>query len=190
MGLFDKLAKKLKQVNAPGEAFQNVLAEGELVLAPTSRFAEEFFYGEDGCEYRTAFLVNDAFKPAKSHAGEVEMLHTYAPDGEYGEEDSYPYLAIQCDDPVYAAVEEFKEGGAFTGALELTPLSGKFYFKAKMEYFGGLMYFYGMDCYEGYLENQGLCLVYPRTLAGTEAERKLMAMLDEAALSYRGERTT
>ena len=52
------------------------------------------------------------------------------------------------------------------------------------------MYFYGMDCYEGYLENQGLCLVYPRTLAGTEAERKLMAMLDEAAESYREERTT
>ena len=190
MGLFDKLAKRIRQMNAPAEAFQNALAEGELVLAPTSHLAEEAFYGEDGSEYRTAFLVNDAFKPAKSHAEELELLHTYAPDGEYGEEDVYPYLAIQCDDAVYAAVEEFKSGGTFKGALELTPLSGKFFFKAKMEYFGGLMYFYGMDCYEGYLENQGLCLVYPRKLAGTEAERGLTAMLDEAAESYREERRT
>ena len=50
------------------------------------------------------------------------------------------------------------------------------------------MYFYGMDCCEGYFENQGLCLIYPRALVGTETEQRLMAVLDEAAESYREER--
>lgn len=50
------------------------------------------------------------------------------------------------------------------------------------------MYFYGMDCCGGSNENQGLCLVYSKGLAGTENEKKLMAVLDEAAVSYREER--
>lgn len=48
------------------------------------------------------------------------MLNTYAPNDEYGTEGSYPYLAIQLDDKVYNAVEEFKENGTFTGALGMT----------------------------------------------------------------------
>lgn len=187
MKLFGKITGKLKPAGE-AEAFKNALPEGEIVLAPSAHLAEEVFYGDGDSEYRTVFRVNDAFKAAKSHAGEVEMLHTYAPFSGYGEEGTYPYLAIQCDDAVYIAVEEFKESGAFTGALELTPLAGRFYFKAKTEYFGGLMYFYGLDCCEGFFENQGLCMVYPKRLAGTESERKLMDVLDEAAESYREQR--
>lgn len=132
--------------------------------------------------------MNDAFKPAKSHAGEADMLHTYAPFCEYGEEGTYPCLAILSDDVVYTAVEEFKETGLIKGALECTALTGTFYFKARVPYYDNLMYFYGLDCCEGFFENQGLCLVYPKELAGTETERKLAAVLDEAAESYREER--
>ena len=128
--------------------------------------------------------MNDSFKETNSHAGEVEMLHTYAPESEYGEEGTYPYLSIQLDDSVYMAVEEFKESGTFTGAMELTPLSGKFYFKAKMEYYGYIMYFYGLDRCDDVWENNGLCMVYPKTYVGTENEKKLMQILDEAAESY------
>lgn len=204
MGLFDRIAEKIKS-HDPAEhrteetsSPQTPWTGGELVLAPSSHTAEECFYG-DG-EYRIAFRVNDSFKPAKSHAGEVEMPHTYAPHDEYGVEGAYPYLAVQCDDAVYGAVEAYKEGGTVPGALELTPLSGtlagfhdaaervKFYFRAKIEYYGSLMYFYGMDLCGGTLENQGLCMVYPKVLAGTEAERRLMSVLDEAAETCTEER--
>ncbi len=115
------------------------------------------------------------------------MLSTYAPDAEYGTEGAVPYIAIQMDEDVYCAVEEFKERGTFTGAVEVTKLSGQFYFKARMEYYGDMMYFYGLDRCNGFWENNGLCLVYPKAYVGTENETKLMHVLDEAAESYREE---
>lgn len=190
-GKFKKRAKGPVPAGSPAgnpSASQNPLPGGELLLLPTSHVAEETFYGDGDSEFRTTFRVNDAFKPAKSHAGEVDMLHTYAPFCEYGEEGAYPCLAILSDDLVYTAVEEFKETGRIKGALACLPLSGTFFFKAKIPYHGDLMYLYGMDCCGGYIENQGLCLVYPKALAGTEAEGRLMAVLDEAAASYREER--
>ena len=156
----------------------------EIVLEPESHRVEDEILGKDERLYRISFRINDAFGEAKSHAGEAEMLCTYDERGE----GTFPYLAIQMDNEVYCAVEEFKEKGMFTGALELTKLSGKFYFKAKMDYFGYRMYFYGMDRCDCYWINNGLCMVYPIAYVGTEEERKLMRVLDEAAESYREER--
>lgn len=188
MGLFNKITK-----TAGGAESNAGNPEEYIVLAASSHMVEDEVYGDETEEgdyivYRISFQINDSFKEAKSHAGEVEMLNTYAPGSEYGEEGSFPYLAIQIDDPVYTAVEEFKEKGTFTGAMEITPLSGKFYFKAKVDYYGYIMYFYGMDRCDGYWENNGLCMVYPKTYAGTESELKLMQVLDEAAESYREEK--
>ena len=46
------------------------------------------------------------------------------------------------------------------------------------------MYFYGMDRCQGFWENNGLCIVYPKSYVGTENEKKMMAVLDEVAESY------
>lgn len=199
MGLFDNIAKIVKQVEnsiernaeSAGNISLDVISENqgsieEIIPAPSSRTVEDLAYGDDR-EYRISFRVNDAFKEAKSHAGEVEMLYTYAPEDEYGREGTFPYMAIQFDDDVYNPVEEFKETGTFTGALEITPLSGRFYFKAKMEYYEYIMYFYGMDRCDGFWKNNGLCMVYPKAYSGTENEKKLMDILDEAADSYNEE---
>lgn len=70
------------------------------------------------------YVIAKVFKPAKSHAGEVELLCTYAPDTEYGEE-------------------------------------GEYWTKA------------------------GLCLVYEKAYVGTESEKKMMNILDEAARSFK-----
>lgn len=187
MKFFSKTTKADKTTDNTENNISN--GKGLIILAPSSHTVEDEIYGEETDEgeyivYRISFKVNDSFKEAKSHAGEVEMLNTYAPASEYGEEGTYPYLAIQIDDAVYMAVEEFKEKGTFTGAMEITPLSGKFHFKARMEYYGYIMYFYGMDRCDGVWENNGLCMVYPKAYAGTENERKLMQVLDEAAESY------
>lgn len=193
MGFFSNFTKAAADTAKTDHCSGNT--EDEIVLAPTSHTVEDEIYGDetdsgDYIVYHVSFQVNDSFRETKSHAGEVEMLHTYAPGSEYGEEGSYPYLAIQVDDSVYMAVEEFKEKGTITGALEMTPLSGKFYFKAKIEYYGDMMYFYGLDRCDGYWENSGLCMVYPKTYVGTENESKLMQILDEAAESYREEQSS
>lgn len=186
MGLLNNF---VKTITAAGTTEKNVQEMGKgieknIVLASSSHTVEDVVYGDGDSKYRISFKVNDAFKEANSHAGEVEMLNTYAPEDEYGEEGTYPYLAIQIDDDVYSAVEEFKANGTVTGALDMTKLSGKFYFKAKIKYYDYIMYFYGMDRCDGYWENSGLCMVYPRAYAGTENETKLMKVLDEAAESY------
>lgn len=186
MGLLNNF---VKTITAAGTAEKNVQEIGKdieknIVLASSSHTVEDVVYGEGHSKYRISFKVNDAFKEANSHAGEVEMLNIYAPEDEYGEEGTYPYLAIQIDDDVYSAVEEFKANGTITGALDMTKLSGKFYFKAKIKYYDYIMYFYGLDRCDGYWENSGLCMVYPKAYAGTENETKLMKVLDEAAESY------
>lgn len=191
MGFFSNLSKAAKNIGTTKSNKGNT--EETIILAPSSHTAEDEIYGDetesgDYIVYQISFQVNDSFRETQSHAGEVEMLHTYAPGSEYGEEGSCPYLAMQVDDSVYMAVEEFKEKGTVTGALELTPLSGKFYFKAKIDYYGDIMYFYGLDRCNGSWENSGLCMVYPKAYAGTENEARLMQVLDEAAASYREEK--
>lgn len=197
MGLFDKITRMIKPADKADNSTDNIeevmmdkpsehteIAE-DIVLAPSSHIVEDEVYGDDDSKYLISFKVNDAFKEAKSHAAEVEMLNTYVcHENEHGEEGRLPYLAIQLDDDIYTAVEEFKENGTFTGAIELTTLSGKFHFKAKMEYYENMMYFYTMDRCDGFWENNGLCIVYPKIYVGTENEIRLMNVLDEAAESY------
>ena len=160
----------------------------EIRLLQTLHTVTDTDSGADDAEYRISFSVDCAFREAKSHAAEVMMLCTYAPDAEYGTEGGSPYLAVQCDDAVYEAVGSYKETGSFDGASELTPLSGQFLFKATMEYFGEMMYFYALDRCGGFWENNALCMVYPKKYAGTENEQRLMQVLDAAAASYREER--
>jgi len=159
--------------NGVFKVFENI------VLASTSHIVEDDFL-----EYLVSYRINDAFKPAKSHVGEVELLHTYAPNDRYGKEGSIPYIAIQEDDAVFCVIDDFVENGTFEGALEIEALSGKFLFRAKREYFGDIMYFYGFVCEEGFWKQAGLCLVYPKEYLGTDNEKKLMQVLDEAAESF------
>lgn len=167
---------------------QSVKTEEELIISSTSRSVEELDYGDNDSEYKVTYTINDSFKSAMSHAAEILMLNTYAPGAEYGEEGAELYVACMQDGTVYENVEEYKQTGTFKGAQDLTPLSGKFYFKAKKVYFDKMMYFYGLDRCDGFWKNSGLCVVYPKSYVGTENEVKLMKVLDEVAASYTEER--
>ena len=214
MGLFDRFAKavgfkeKVKEKaeaekkETVGKHSENSAIETEkghrtetrtssekLVLVPTSHVVEEEEYGDGDSVYRVSYRINDAFQSIKSHAAEGTMLSIYVPEGADVETCSLiPYVAVQMDDDVYCAVEEYKERGTFTGATELTPLNGKFYFKAKMESYGMMLYFYGLDRCEGFWVNNGLCVAYSTQDVGTEYEAKLMQVLDEVAASYQEEK--
>ena len=78
-----------------------------IIPAPSSHIAEDEVYGDGDGRYRISFRVNDVFREAKSHAGEVEMLHTCAPGEEYGREGALPYLAGEFDEAVFDAGEEY-----------------------------------------------------------------------------------
>ena len=64
-------------------------------------------------------------------------------------------------------------------------LEGKFLFKAKMDYFKELMYFYAFERDEDVFNQAGLCVVYPKSMQGTEDEKELMQLLDRVAESFR-----
>ncbi len=81
-------------------------------------------------------------------------------------------------------MESFKENGTVPDAIECKPLSGRMLFRAKIEYYDSLMYFYGFESEDAVWDMAGLCLVYPKEYAGTPDETLLMQMLDEAAASF------
>lgn len=189
MGFFDKLFDVIKSVNDSQQSGKSSVSYTEsLVVMPSSHTTEEKLCGDNDIEYVESFTVNDAFKECESHAAEVTMFNVYAPGEKPASEGDLPYIAVQFDDDVYSAVSEYREKGTFSGAMELSPLSGRFLFKAKMEYGGDMMYFYGYDRCGGEWENEGLCAVYPKRYVGTENERKIMRILDEAVESYREEK--
>ncbi len=198
MGLFDKLFKGLGEItsgvldevikddvtNQPKAAETPAIQPKKIVLSSSSHIVKEDFL-----DSVVSFSLNDAFKPAKSHACEGSMLFTYAPNEEYGSEGSYPYIAIQDDDDIFEAVCEFEENGTFEDAVEIHPLSGKFLFKAKKDYYDDIIYFYGFASDDGFWDKAGLCMVYPKEYVGTDDERKLMQVLDEAAESFEETKT-
>lgn len=207
MGIFDKLqdvVKTAKKIESVIESVKDVVegidskmsndaktdsdkksvvSGGKLKLANSTHMYEETEYCDDD-EYIIRFNIDDAFKDADSGAVEVGMYHPYSPDSEYGEAGNLPYVAIENGDFVYNAVEEYKQKGTFAGAIDLVPLTGKFYFKAKKVYGQDMAYFYGVDRCDGYWLNNGICIVYPKSYVGTEDEVKAMNVLDTVANSY------
>lgn len=155
-----------------------------IILKNKTHNIRDLAYGMDD-KFLISFDVDASFRQAKSHAAEVNMLCTYSPESEYGSEGDDTYIALINDDRVYDAGEEYKEKGSVSGTSDLVPLTGRFHFRAKMEYYKDIMYFYSFDGCGGDWENTGLCVVYPREYSGTVSEKRLMKALDDAAASYR-----
>ncbi len=144
-------------------------------------------YGGNEDLYRLSFDTDTSFREMKSNAAEVTVRCSYFSGTKGGFDEDDPCIAdiaVIYDDQVYTAGEEYKEKGTVSDVLEFAPLSGKFLFKAKMNYFGDLLYFYCLDMCGGSLENRGLCMLYPKEYMGTESEKRLIKLLDDAAASY------
>lgn len=179
----DDIDSKVSNNSKDDSVKKSVLSGGKLKLANSTHMYEDTEYCDDD-EYIIRFEIDDNFKDADSGAAEVGMYHPYSPDSEYGEGGNLPYVAIENGDFVYDAVEEFKKNGTFAGAIDLVPLTGKFYFKAKKAYGENMAYFYGIDRCDGFWVNNGICIVYPKSYVGTEDETKAMQVLDVVANSY------
>ena len=180
----NKEKRQLKEKLAKGKVVQvEKITPNDAVIETIEKWNEVHIIEDEalGCGY----AVDKAFKPAKSHAGEVELLCTYAPNEDYGCEGDFPCIAVYIGDEVYCAVEEYKTTQSFEGAIFIEPLDGMFLFRAKKEYYDYMMYFYGFALDENdYWTNAGLCLVYQKEYIGTANEEILIQILDEAAQSF------
>ena len=127
------------------------------------------------------YEIDSSFKAAEDHPEEFWVISVYAPDKETWTENDLPNVCILQDEWISYAVQQFKEYGTFQNALEAEPADGsEFLFKAKIEYYGNMMYLY---CHEKY--NICFCINYPMEYVGTEKEEILKWVLDEAAGSFR-----
>ncbi len=182
MHLFDRLRAKRPE---PGPA--------PIRLKETSHLVEGTALQEDSW-YLMRYRANDAFCDWDSHSGELMMEQAYSPDAsELTAEQAAAvlkqriFLGIGCENLFYMAVEEFKQSRSVISARELTPLEGRFLFRAKADYDRDtFVVFYGFDCPDG--ENHALFLTYPKAYAGTDDEAALLGVLEEAVQSYEEEK--
>ena len=175
-GMDNKVSKETKDDTQS----KSVSSGGRFILANSTHVYEGTDYADDA-EYTVRYTIDDSFEEDDCGAAEVCFMNTYSADNNPS---NLPYVAVQNDNFFYDAVEAFKEKGTFPGAVDLVPLSGKFYFKAKKAYGDNMAYFYGLDRCDGFWINNGLCIVYPKSYVGTEDEIKVMKLLDDVADSY------
>ena len=198
MGFFDGLKKVVSEIeNVAKDTIDdvtqtvnkamdehNIGTGSRFQLSGTKHWVEETGYTDSDAEYEVKFFIDKVFESIDSPACEIEMLNAYAPNKQNVVPGSKPYVAIFSENFAYEAVEEYKQSKTVKGAIELTPLNGRFYFKARKEYHGDMIYFYGLDRYDGFWQNNALGVVYPKCYVGTVDETKVMKMLDEVAESY------
>lgn len=197
MGLFDGLKKVMTELESVAKDTiddvtqtvtkamddHNIGMGGRLQLSGTKHWVTASGYADDS-EYEMKFYIDKVFENVDSCACEIEMVYVYAPNKQNVDEAAKPYVAIFLENFAYQAVEEYKNGRKVSGVTDLTPLNGRFYFKAKKEYHGDMIYFYGFDRLGGFWQNNALGVVYPKAYVGTVDETKVMKMLDEIADSY------
>ena len=197
MGFFDGLKKVVSEIeNVAKDTLDdvtqtvnkamddhNIGGGSRFQLSGTKHWVEQMGYCDDS-EYEMKFFIDKVFESVDSCACEIEMLNVYAPNKQNVVPGSKPYIAIFSENFAYEAVEEYKQSNTFKGAIDLTPLTGRFYFKAKKEYHGDMVYFYGFDRFDGFWQNNAFGVVYPRAYVGTVDETKVIKMFDEVVESY------
>ena len=159
----------------------------KIILANKTHTVSDEIY-----DYNVSFDIDDSFVYAKFNPAEILVLQMYNWEGSEENFIDTPLLAIQEDEGVFCAVEEYLKTGTVKDAVELIPLTGKFLFRLKKESeeCDGRKY---LICFYGYCLGgdpdycMGICMNYPKEYEGTENERLLLKVLDEAAESYKEE---
>lgn len=185
MNIWNKLTKVFgsKKQSEKAEIKKIAASPKSITLSPSSHTEEYTEYGTDDKKYICSFIINDAFTETKTNAGEIPVLYSC----KCGEDD-HVYIMVSFENSIYEAVEEYKKNGSLdnlSDLIELTPLNGNFYFKAKMEYDDDIMYFYALDRCDGFWENNGIGIIYPQEFLNTGIEQQLLKVLDETAESYK-----
>lgn len=136
-----------------------------------------------------SFQLSKDFIEFNSHC-EMDPAYQYEPysNEPYTEyKSNVPQIFIGPYDEIYHAVEIFLKNGAPYGR-DFEKLESKYFlFRCRTDYFGQILYCYAFS--DGTArEREIFGLTYNRNIQGTALEKKLTAILDDAAMSYQEEK--
>ena len=173
-------------VKTPPEIFKS----GIVPAKPSVQRKTEFFGGETGDdEFDVTFMLSGDFIEFNSHC-EVMPAFQYEPgstiEGDLytGYEENLPHIGIGPDNGIYNAVKEFEQSGRLPSGDYEECDSEYFAFKGSFNAHGLKYYAYAFRSGTP-RECEMLSLDYMPDVCGTPLEKKLIAALDEAAMSYK-----
>lgn len=178
--------KPIRPAAAPDTAARKtdaaLLETGHVPAKPSVR-RNDYGYRDDK-DYDISFLLSGDFIEFNSHC-EDDPAFLYEPQNneEYTcYQDNHPYICFSANDAVYYAIEAYHKTG--TGGNDFTKIeNGTFLFKARTEHFGNVLWMYAFSA-QSAREGEAICLEYAPDIVGTPLEQKLIAALDEAAMTY------
>lgn len=173
---------------------QNIIDTGKRPPKSSRCVKETFYDGEDAdIEIEFSFMLSGDFLTDSTNAGEIDYCAAYEPDSDddYASEafdSDKPYFIITnaAENEIYELIEKYKNEGTPSNVYSFErvgDLGEKIYFRATTKLREDVLYFYAID--RGLLwENNYIGVLYPYAVRGTELEKKLMTIVDEAAHSY------
>lgn len=175
----------------PGPATpQSILDTGNIPPKPSTERSSVFYGGEDCDEYKMTFMLSGDLLEFNSHC-ELDPSYQYEPenDKEYTVyKENTPQLVFGPNDIIYDAIDKFLADGSATGDGFEKTASKYFLFKTRFHQYGGTAYAYAFSP-DSAKDHEMLAVMYNTDVEGTSLEKKLMAVLDEAASTYREEKT-
>lgn len=140
--------------------------------------------GEEIC-FRCRMLMDKSFEEFDPGSAEITLSYGLGAKGLLPE-DSDIQIMVDCGSHAFRRIKEYREKGTFEGAGEIWRMAGRTLFRAdcRLTTANKRMYFYALDRCGGFWEDNGICLIYPEELHGTELESRLRTALDIAANSY------
>ncbi|MBQ8515531.1 MAG: hypothetical protein IJ496_09050 [Ruminococcus sp.] len=202
MGFFDSLKKIFDTVGstesrtvekAPSTPMRpqnktpdDIIKSASIPAKPSIRRETTFFGGAEGNdEFAVTFMLSGDFVEFNSHC-EIDPSFQYEPfstDDFTGYNDDLASIGFGPYDPVYCAVEKYVKDGTASGREFMKSESRYFLFRAKFDYGNRILCAYAFAPGTS-MEYQMLGLNYNPDVEGTPLEKKLIAALDEAAMTY------
>ena len=169
-----------------------LIASGSQPAKEATVFEGIYFDEADGKEVQIkySFSISGDFIETEIAAMEVHNSFLYFPlSDDKVDYEKMPYLIIvnAAENFIYNAIEAYKNNKTIPEALTFEAIdSGKVYYKAKINYFGQILYMYALD--RGFLwKNSYIGVVYNTDVLDTLLEKKLIAAVDQVAATYKEE---
>lgn len=187
-------SKPVAQSVSVSEKMQNIIDTGNRLPKPSRCVSESFYDGEDSdIEIEFSFMLSGDFLTDSSGAGEIDYCAVYEPDSDddhasetFDSDKPYFIITNAAENEIYELIEKYKHEGTPSSVYSFErvgDLGEKIYFRATTKLREDVLYFYAID--RGLLwENNYIGVLYPYAVRGTELEKKLMAIVDEAVHSY------
>ena len=136
--------------------------------------------------FQMSYTVSDQFLPRISNSSELEMISFLISNEQTKDIGSFPYIAIIESELIQLYVDDFLSKTKNDSIFKVT--NNKFLFKAKVQYYNDIIYFYAFERKDSFKGYAGFSLVYPNTILGTEYENILIEEFDNVSETFKQEK--